>query len=80
MTNGDEIQFRSRNCPQCFGIGPIDQGGTRHGGSAAWISRTFVFVWPDLENLGELQLVIRALLVGGIHQLSNTGGIRGLVE
>ena len=24
----------SRNCPQYFGTGPIDQGGTRHGGSA----------------------------------------------
>ncbi len=25
-------KFRSRNCPQYFGTGPIDQGGTRHGG------------------------------------------------
>ena len=74
------MQFRSRNCPQCFDTGPIDQGGPRHGGSAAWISRTFVFVQSDLENLGELQLVIRALLAGGIHQLSNKGEIRRLVE
>ena len=41
---GDGIQFRSRNCPQCCGTGPIDQGGTRHGGSAAWISRTSAIV------------------------------------
>jgi hypothetical protein len=36
-------QFRSRNCPQYSGTGPndlVDQVGTRHGGSAAWISRT----------------------------------------
>ena len=70
-------QFRSRNCPQYLGTGPIDQGETRHGGSAAWISRTSVIVQSDLENLGELQLVIRALLAGGIRELSNTGGIRG---
>ena len=31
----------------------------------------------DLENLSELQLVIRALLAEGIRELSNTGGIRG---
>ena len=32
-----QVVFRnlsSRNCPQYFGTGPIDQGGTRHGGSA----------------------------------------------
>ena len=40
----DVRQFRSRNCPQYFGTGPNDQGGTRHGGSAAWISRTSVIV------------------------------------
>jgi hypothetical protein len=73
-------KLSSRNCPQYFGTGPIDQGGTRHGGSAAWISRTSVFVWPDLGNLGPLQLVIRALLAGGIRELSNAGGIRWLVE
>ncbi len=46
-------KFRSRNCPQYFGTGPSDPspGGTRHGGSAAWISRTSVFVWPDLGKL-----------------------------
>ena len=74
------MHFRSRNCPQCFDTDPIDQGGTRHGGSAAWISRTSVFVLSDLENLGELQLVIRALLAGGIRELSNAGGICWLVE
>jgi hypothetical protein len=73
-------KFTSRNCPQCFGTGPSDQGGTRHGGSAAWISRTSVFVWSDLENPCELQLVIRARLAGGIREQSNAGGIRGLVE
>ena len=31
----------------------------------------------DLENLGELQLVIRALLAGGIRELSNARRIRG---
>ena len=31
----------------------------------------------DLENLGERQLVIRALLAEGIRELSKTGGIRG---
>ena len=67
-------------CPQYFGTGPIDQGVTRHGGSTAWISRTSWFVWPDLGNLGTLQLVIRALLAGGIPELSDTGRIRGLVE
>ena len=36
-----------------------------------------MFVWPDLGNLGMLQLVIRALLAGGIRELSNAGGIRG---
>jgi hypothetical protein len=72
--------LRSRNYPQYFGTGPIDQGGTSHGGSVAWISRTSVVVYSDLENLGELQLVIRTLLVGGIRELSNTGGIRWLVE
>jgi hypothetical protein len=36
----DVRQFRSRNCPQYFGTGPIDQGGTRHGGFIGWISRT----------------------------------------
>ena len=40
----DVWQFRSRNCPQYFGTGPIDQGGTRHDGSAAWISRTSAIV------------------------------------
>ena len=40
----------------------------------------FCVCQSDLENLGELQLVIRALLAGGIRQLSNAGGIRGLVE
>ncbi len=43
-TTSDLRQFKSRNCPQCFGTGRNDQGGTRHGGSAAWISRTSVFV------------------------------------
>jgi len=63
----DVRQFRSRDHPQYFGTGgdPIDQGGTRHGGSAAWISRTSVFFQSDLENLGELQIVIRALLFAG---------------
>ena len=70
----------SRNCPQYFDTGPIDQGTSRHGGSAAWFSRTFVLVWSDLGNLGTLQLVIRAQLAGGIPELSNAGGIRGLVE
>ena len=37
-TTSDLQQFKSRNCPQCFGTGPNDQGGTRHGGSAAWES------------------------------------------
>jgi hypothetical protein len=73
-------KFTSRNCPQCFGTGPSDQGGTRHGGSAAWISRTSVFVGSDLENPCELQLVIRARLAGGIREQSNAGGIRWLVE
>ena len=36
-------KLSSRNCPQYFGTGPIDQRATRHGGSAAWISRTSVF-------------------------------------
>ena len=31
----------------------------------------------DLENLGEQQFVIRALLAEGIRELSNAGGIRG---
>ena len=31
----------------------------------------------DLENLGEQQLVIRALLAEGIRELSKSGGIRG---
>ena len=31
----------------------------------------------DLENLGERQLVIRALLAEGIRELSKAGGIRG---
>ena len=53
-----QVKFRSRNCPQYFGTGPIDQGGTRHGGSAAWISRTSVFVWPDLGKLATIHLVI----------------------
>ncbi len=70
----------NRNCPKCFSTGPIDQGGTRHGGSAAWISRTSVFVWSDLENRGELQVVIRALLAGGVRELSNTWEVHGLVE
>jgi hypothetical protein len=36
-TSGDRLiqvifgKFRSRYCPQCFGTGPSDQGGTRHG-------------------------------------------------
>jgi hypothetical protein len=54
----------SRNCPQYFGTGLVDQEGTRRSGSAAWISRTSKFVRSDLENSGELQLVIRAPLVG----------------
>ncbi len=70
----------SRFHTQSFGTGPNDQGGTRNGGSDAWISRTSVFVKSDLEYLGELQLVIRALLAGGIRQLSNAGGITGMVE
>ena len=41
----------SRNCPQYFGTGPIDQGGTRHGGSADWISTTSVFVCRILGTL-----------------------------
>jgi hypothetical protein len=39
----DIRQFRSRNCPQYSGTDPNDQGGNRHGGSATWISRTYVF-------------------------------------
>ncbi len=42
LATSDIRKVRSRNCPQSFGTGPIDQGGTRHGGSAAWISRTSV--------------------------------------
>ncbi len=59
--------------PQYFGTDPIDQGGTRHGGSGVWISRTFAFVWSELENPCELQLVIRALPAGGVRELSNAG-------
>jgi hypothetical protein len=67
-------------CPQYFGTGPSDQGGTRHGESAAWIPRTSVFGWSDLENPCEIQIVIRALLAGGVREMRNTGGIRGLVK
>jgi hypothetical protein len=59
-------KFGSRDCPQYFGTGPMDQQGTRHGGPATWMSRTFVFVWSDLENICDLRLVIRALLAGGV--------------
>ena len=34
-----------------------------------------MFVWSDLENLGDLQLVIRDLVAGGIRDLSDTSRI-----
>jgi hypothetical protein len=35
-----------------------------------------LFVWSDLENPREVQLVIRARLAGGVRELSNAGGMR----
>ena len=41
-------------------------------------SRENYCVWSDLGNLCTIQLVIRALLAGGVRELSNTGGIQSV--